>query len=313
MINNNRMGIKGLNKYLNTYCGAALTSHHFNDMIGKKIAIDASIYIYRFLGDNALLEKMYQLLNLFRYYNIIPIFVFDGKPPDTKFKTIELRKKRKDRAEEKYKQLLDSETYTENDLDKLRKQFIRIKFEDLELVKDLLNYYGIMYYDAPGEADKLCARLVRKKKVWACLSEDMDLFAYGCPRVLRYLSLIQKKVILYDTQKILECLNLTEEDLRFICLLTSNDYSNNNNNIYYIIDLFKKYKKSNNYKEIYDEIKKHKNITLINFDEIEQINQYFDVNSNSELKVFEKNNIKFNNIDYEKLRRFLINNNFIIP
>jgi len=51
--------------------------------------------------------------------------------------------------------------------------------------------YGVSYIDADGEADQLCASLVLKNKVYACLSEDMDLFVYGCPRVLRYLSFIK--------------------------------------------------------------------------------------------------------------------------
>ena len=57
---------------------------------------------------------------------------------------------------------------------------------------------GISYYQAKGEADKLCAKLVNKNKVFACLSEDMDLFVYGCPKVLRYISLLNKNVIMYD-------------------------------------------------------------------------------------------------------------------
>ena len=33
-----------------------------------------------------------------------------------------------------------------------------------------------------GEVDVLCASLVLNKKVYAVLTEDMDLFAYGCAR-----------------------------------------------------------------------------------------------------------------------------------
>ena len=29
-------------------------------------------------------ENMYLMLSIFRYYNVIPIFVFDGKPPPEK-------------------------------------------------------------------------------------------------------------------------------------------------------------------------------------------------------------------------------------
>ena len=36
-----------------------------------------------------------------------------------------------------------------------------------------------------GEADELCAKLVIKRYAYACLSEDMDLFVYGCNKIMR--------------------------------------------------------------------------------------------------------------------------------
>ena len=52
-----------------------------NELSGKKIAIDISIYMYRFAADDTLIENMYLMLSVFKNYNIIPIFIFDGKPP----------------------------------------------------------------------------------------------------------------------------------------------------------------------------------------------------------------------------------------
>ena len=48
---------------------------------GKCIAVDASIYIYRFQGEDRLIEHTYLLLSLLLKHNITPIFVFDGKAP----------------------------------------------------------------------------------------------------------------------------------------------------------------------------------------------------------------------------------------
>ena len=59
----------------------------------------------------------------------------------------------------------------------------------LQNVKDLITSMGFKHIEAQGEADKLCAALVRKNKVYGVLTEDMDLFAYGCPVVFRYISL----------------------------------------------------------------------------------------------------------------------------
>ena len=95
-------------------------------------------------------------------------------------------------------------------MDQLKKQFVYITHEKIEKVKELIRAYGATYYDAPGEADELCALLVIKKKAWACLSEDMDLFVYGCNRVLRYLSLNNQSFVLYHTKGILSSLNMTQ-------------------------------------------------------------------------------------------------------
>ena len=62
---------------------------------------------------------------------------------------------------------------------------------------------GISYIEADGEADKWCAKLVLSGKAYACISEDMDMFAYGCPFVLRYVSLCKHNAILYDLEGIL--------------------------------------------------------------------------------------------------------------
>ena len=53
------------------------------------------------------------------------------------------------------------------------------------------------------EADELCAKLV-VKKAFACLSEDMDMFVYGCPKVLRYLSLLNETVVVYTQKDMLD-------------------------------------------------------------------------------------------------------------
>ena len=112
----------------------------------------------------------------------------------------------------------------------------------------MIRSYGATYYDAPGEADELCAMLVIQKKVWACLSEDMDMFVYGCNRVLRYLSLANHTVVFYDLKGILTELEITQQNLREICVLSGTDYnaSNDNNTLHATLKMFKKFMRSSN-------------------------------------------------------------------
>ena len=202
------MGIRHLNKYLRDKCPDSIRVLNMADLEGKRIAIDISIYLYKYEGDNMLLENMYLMLSIFRHHNIIPIFIFDGKPPPEKKELLIKRKEDKQEAQKEYEKLQKSldnnDDFDDSEkqeivatMDQLKKQFIHINKDKIESVKELIRAYGATYYDAPGEADELCALLVLKKKVWACLSEDMDLFVYGCPRVLRYFSLMNHSVVLY--------------------------------------------------------------------------------------------------------------------
>ena len=60
------MGIKHLNRYLQSNCKTGISKISLNDLRGKKIAIDTSIYLYRFIGENALLENFYLMISIFR-------------------------------------------------------------------------------------------------------------------------------------------------------------------------------------------------------------------------------------------------------
>ena len=55
----------------------------------------------------------------------------------------------------------------------------------------------------------------------------MDLFLYGCPRVLRYLSLINNTVIIYHLHSILNDIELTFNEFKEICVISGTDYNYN--------------------------------------------------------------------------------------
>ena len=251
------MGIQNLNSFIRKKTEIdSIKKLDLSCLSGKIIAIDTSIYLYRFLSENALLENMYIMLSLFRYYNINSIFVFDGKPPEEKSKIIEKRNNDKNIAENKYKILEKKLKYIKNDENKeeiienmnsLKKKFIRVKFSDIRKVQELIIAFGSCYIEAESEADEICARLVIKKYAYACLSEDMDLFVYGCPRVLRYLSLINQSVVIYYLDKILIDLNMSLKEFKEICVIsgTDNNFTAGNiTNLNKTLQYFKEFKKT---------------------------------------------------------------------
>jgi len=303
------MGIRNLNRYLRDNCPESIRCVNMVDLSGKRIAVDISIYLYKYESENALLENMYVMLSIFRYYNIIPIFIFDGKPPPEKKALLIKRKEDREEAKEEYDKLKQQLDNTEDDedlndsekqdiiasMDQLKKQFVQINKEKIETVKSLIRAYGATYYDAPGEADELCALLVIKKKVWACLSEDMDLFVYGCSRVLRYFSLLGHTAVMYYMKGILDELQMTQTDFKDVCILSGTDYNINadgNNdkvNLGLTFKHFRKFKNSKHNMNFYDWLTEYTDY-ISDMDLLIKINQMFNLDN------YRKNLDAFNNI-----------------
>lgn len=304
------MGIRYLNKFLKESCPESIRCINMADLSGKRIAVDISIYLYKYEADDTLLESIYLMLAIFQHYNVVPIFIFDGKPPIEKKELLQKRKEDKMHAQEEYTRLkhkLSSNIDTDdaqdiiNAMDQLKKQFIHISRDKIESVKDLIRAWGCTYYDAPCEADELCAMLVTKKKVWACMSEDMDMFVYGCNRVLRYFSLVSHNVVLYYMKGILNEINMTHKEFKEICIISGTDYNTNangkNNDIHLlqVIKLFKKYKNQENVNEnknkqktFYDWLYENSHYEP-DIDLLEKINKMFDLTENHfDLDVFKK-------------------------
>jgi flap endonuclease-1 len=290
------MGIKYLNKFLREEARDSIKFISIAEISGKKIAVDISIYLYKYAADGSLIENIYLMLAVFRHYNVIPIFIFDGKPPTEKKELLQKRHDDKKEAEAEYKKLkyqIDNNIMEDiekqdiiNNMDILKKKFVYIHKFDIENVKRLITAYGATYYDAPGEADEVCSFLVLKNKVWACLSEDMDMFVYGCTRVIRYISLLNHTIVLYETKAILEQLGITQKELREICVLSGTDYnyniyeSKNTPTLYKTLAHFKKYHKDKSKLEFYDWLLEKTNY-ITDYDILKKIYDMFDVNKNA--------------------------------
>jgi len=225
------MGIKNLNRFLSDNCTKkSIRKQHLGSFKGKTVAIDTSIYMYKYQTENALLPNMKQLIETILKYHITPIFVFDGKAPAEKRDLIKQRAQLKREAESKYNDLMNQhvdtdDQNTKDELEQLKKQFVRIHDTDIVNVKKIMDEYKVEYMDALEEADQLCVFLVKSKKAWACLSDDMDMFVYGCSHVLRNFNLSQHTVIYYDMQMILTELNMSMTLFREIMVLSGTDYN----------------------------------------------------------------------------------------
>lgn len=292
----------------------SISKKQFHIFSGKTIVIDTSIYLYKFMENAMLIENMYLLISILHHYNTTPIFVFDGKPPKEKANTLIKRKLEKQEAETKFNELkqemitASSEQKKEIEviMERLKKQFVRIKKEDIDAVKILMDHYGVSYVTADGEADKLCAEMVIQKKAWACLSDDMDLFAYGCTRVLRHLSLLNHTVIYYNVSNILRDLKMSLRHFQEIIVLSGTDY-----NIQSSVSLYKSINYYNDYTEdstitisFYEWLK----TKGIETNHLQDIVQMFDITEKNDTVC---ENIKRPRIKLPELKEWLYNYGFV--
>ena len=206
------MGVKNLFKLITQHAPDSISSKSIKDYNGKYIVLDASMIIYQYviairgsgsdLQNNdgkmtshilGVLSKTFMLLK----HDIIPIFVFDGKPPDIKYNTIKSRKETK-------KKNLEKMELSDNKDEKIKyfKRSFTITYKQTQEVKDILNLFGIPVIEAPSEADPLCAKIVYNNLAYGVASEDMDLLVFGCPKLIRSLS-GRKKSIEIDLKTVL--------------------------------------------------------------------------------------------------------------
>lgn len=301
------MGIKKLNKFLNINCKNDTTKVHFSQLFSKKIAVDIMIYIYKYAAEKSIIEGFHLLCSLFKKYNITPIFVFDGKIPTEKDITIEKRREKRKSSQLEYDKLINQDNINirnnkiKNRLLILKRNSIRLKNEDISNVKSLIEAFGYNYIIAPGEADKMCAELVISNQAYACISEDTDMFVYGCPKILRYFNLFNEICVLYDLKVILNKLKIDLHDFKNMCVLAGCDYNETVINIFKCYNYYLKYKK------------KERKITFVEWINKLKANYKIDGNIVNMYKCekINKISIKNNTYDKEKICEILKLDNFI--
>lgn len=243
------MGIKNLLKFLNSYPDLVIEKD-INDFKGKKIAIDISILLYQVVisvrnsgadltnkkGEITshilgLFNKTYKLL----MKGIIPVYIFDGKPPEIKRRVLDMRKNVRKKAEEKM-----ALAETEEEKIKYFKRSVIITKKQLEECRELLDLMGVPYIDAPEEADSQCAWLAKNNFVDAVLTEDMDILTFGSPYIIRNLISFKKKPVEISLEKIKEKFDWTQEQFIQFCVLLGCDYCEHliDSNCYQIYDHF---------------------------------------------------------------------------
>ena len=242
------MGIKGLPKLIQDEAGKkAIKSYDFSRFIGNKVSVDASLIIHqtviamRSSGRDLInkkgeltshLQGLFYKVLIFLQHGIIPIFIFEGKTPSIKNKTVDQRKEIKRQAEKRLEELSDSE---DEEYIKLFKQTFRPTGKDIKEAQILLDLMGIPYITAPGEADIICAWLAAKydsngkRYVKGVCSDDSDMLAFGAPYLFKNMAQFmnkKKQVQVISLERTLKGMHMSMQQFVDMCALGAG-YCNN--------------------------------------------------------------------------------------
>ena len=250
------MGIKNLLKFLYAYPNI-IKEKNRDELNGKKIAIDISILLYQSVisirnsghdittKNGKVISHIVGLLNktiILIDNNIIPVFVFDGRPPRIKKNVLNIRRELKTKALIQYDQ-------AENKVDQIKyfKRCVSITKDHMNDCRELLTLMGVPFIDASQEADSELAYLCKNNLVYAVLTEDMDILTFGSPKIIKNILSFNKPLIEINLSDILDTLKINYEDFVELCVFFGCDYCTNpikniNMSNQQIYDLYKKNK-----------------------------------------------------------------------
>jgi len=213
-------------------------------LAGRTLAVDGFNAAYQFLATlrqrdgqlfsdaqgrvtSHLMGVFYRTTSLL-HEGVLPVWVFDGKPPELKTGTIRRRIATKERAEEEWRQALDA-----GDLATARRkaaQTSRLTRPMVEELVMLLKALGVPSVQAPGEGEAQAAAMAARGVTWGTASEDYDALLFGAPRLVRGLAARGRggkaaDAQLIDRADLLAALGISDEELILLGIVVGTDFN----------------------------------------------------------------------------------------
>ena len=308
------MGIKDLNKFITTFTPAAIKKVEISKYKGTTLAVDVSIFLYKYKYSHKLLHSFLQQFYHFKKEGIELIYVFDGKPPAEKAYILNNRKVTKEKQNNKIEDMIkEKESLTDEDeikkleskIKEAKRRCITITSKDIEDVKKLFDILGAKYIHPNCEADLICCNMFKEGKVSGCISNDMDFLPSGTGILIRNYNL-SDKVDEYNLDTILKDSLLTYDKFVDLCILCGCDYTTKIHRLGFVT-AYRNLLKYNNIEEIIENlcIKEKKFKVPENFD-YETARKLLK-NSNNDCLKYKIIETKKNKINEED-RKFIMNN-----
>jgi 5'-3' exonuclease len=217
------MGIKGLSKFLKQHIPTSITSKKLEDLSGLVIAIDTNYFMYKYtISTDDFIKKFDTQYQHLVSKGIMPLYVFDGKPPCEKQRVIEKRKINN------------------------KKKHIEVTNNNVRTLKEHFYQNKISYLECESEADFICSRLSDEGIIHGCISDDMDFLTLGCKYLYRDYFQYSSDITEYNLDEILEV--FTRDQIIDISIFLGCDYCDrvydfvNRSEEINVYELFKEYK-----------------------------------------------------------------------
>jgi 5'-3' exonuclease len=253
------MGIKDFYKHLKTKHPECFQPVEYSMFQYQRIAIDMMnlLYVYKARDERHWLRRLLEFMIYLRERYVHPICVFDGESHPLKHTTVEKRKNDRERGRQRvdllsksvehFRQTGEQDTYMTEFLEthpefvsKLTGRPILSQFEyylqrqgknyslqlrtvEVEAVKELLEAMGIVVLVAEYDGEALCSYLSASGQVDVVVSNDSDVFFFGCHRVL--FKFTEQGGYLVHYKDILKGLDITSDEFVDLCLLCGTDFN----------------------------------------------------------------------------------------
>ena len=213
-------------------------------LAGRTLAVDAYNAIYQFLATirqadgrpfsdpqgavtSHLMGVFYRTTSLLAQ-GVLPVWVFDGRPPELKAGTLRARFAAKEKAETQWKEALAA-----GDLETAKRKAAatsRLTRPMAEEAKELLAALGVPTLQAPSEGEAQASVMAARGQVWAAASEDYDTLLFGAPRLVRGLAARGRRgtttnAQVIDRAALLRHLGLSDDELILVGLLVGTDFN----------------------------------------------------------------------------------------
>eukprot|EP01134_Creolimax_fragrantissima_P003334 CFRG3334T1 len=229
------MGIQGLIPFLK---GAMVTTH-VDTFSGEVVAVDASSWLHRGayscakeLADSIPTDRFLSFskkrIEMLRSRKVEPLMVFDGRSLPSKAVTDTARKLKrttnKALAEQAFLTGRKDVAY------KLYQGCISITPEMAYRLMLLCRQMGVNFVVAPYEADSQMAFLAKSNRVAAIITEDSDLIAFGCSKIIYKLDsggdcvMYDRELLKNDAKMGFAISGFDEKQLLHMCILSGCDY-----------------------------------------------------------------------------------------